>query len=129
MYMNDNGLPVVIEDKCTACGICVATCPRGIMELIPRSQKVFLACVSQDKAKAVKSVCKVGCFACKICVTPKVTPEGAIEMNGNLPEIKNLHSDDLYTAFERCPSKSYVIRGELPKKEEVVEEEKEKAEN
>ena len=121
MYMSDNGLPVVIEDKCTACGICVTTCPRGIMELIPRSQKVFLACVSQDKAKAVKSVCKVGCFACKICVTPKVTPEGAIEMNGNLPEIKNLQSDDLVIAFDRCPSSSYVIRGERPQKEEPDE--------
>ena len=127
MYMNENGLPVVIEDKCTACNVCVTTCPRGIMALIPRSQNVYLGCVSQDKARAVKSVCKVGCFACKICATPKVTPEGAIEMDGNLPKIKDIYSDDLYTAFDKCPSNSYVIRFEKEKTKEKKEE-KEKSE-
>ncbi len=122
MTMGDNGLPIVDEDKCTACNVCVTTCPRGIMALIPRKQKVFLGCVSQDKAKAVKSVCKVGCFACKICTTPKVTPDGHIEMDGNLPVIKNIESDDLYLAYEKCPSNCYVIR--IPQREpEVVEDE------
>lgn len=123
MAMTSNGLPKVFEDKCTACGICVSTCPRGIMELIPRSQKVFLACVSQEKAKAVKSVCTVGCFACKICATPKVTPNEAIVMEENLPVIQNIHSDDLYTAFEKCPTHCYVIRIEKPVEEQEKQEE------
>jgi len=110
MYMNKNGLPVVIEDKCTACGICVSTCPRGIMKLIPKNQNVFLGCVSEDKLKAVKSVCKVGCFACKICTTPKITPSEAIIMEENLPVIKDIKSDELYKAVEKCPANSYVIR-------------------
>ncbi|HPG38017.1 MAG TPA: RnfABCDGE type electron transport complex subunit B [bacterium] len=110
MYMNDNGLPVVIEDKCTACGICVSTCPRGIMRLISRNQNVFLGCVSQEKLKAVKSVCTVGCFACKICVTPKVTPSEAIVMEGNLPVIKDIQNSELYEAVKKCPAGSYVIR-------------------
>ncbi len=121
MYMNENGLPVVIEDKCTACGICVSTCPKGIMTLIPRSQKVFLGCVSQGKAKAVKSVCKVGCFACKICTMPKVTPSGAIQMEGNLPVIQDTNHIELYAAAKKCPSKSYVVRGEIPEEEPVEE--------
>lgn len=127
MYMKEDGLPFVIEDKCTACGLCVIACPKGIMELIPRSQDVFLGCVSQDKAKAVKSVCSVGCWACKICTTPKVTPEGAIVMEGNLPEIKDINSKDLFTAFKKCPSKSYVVRGEMPEEEEAVEQAEESA--
>ncbi|MBN2355471.1 Fe-S cluster domain-containing protein, partial [candidate division KSB1 bacterium] len=92
LYMNDNGLPVVIEEKCTGCGVCVLTCPRDILELIPVHQKVYLACRSLDKAKAVKNICKVGCWACKICVSPKVMPSGAIVMEGNLPEIKDINS-------------------------------------
>ncbi len=130
MYMNDNGLPVVIEDKCTACNVCVTTCPRDIMALIPRSQNVFLGCISQDKLKAVKSVCKVGCFACKICTTKKVTETEAIVMDGNLPVIQDIHSDDLYKAFEKCPANSYVIRGEKPDfaEAETVPEEKVKKE-
>ncbi len=112
MHMDANGLPVVDEEKCTACGICVSTCPRGIMALIPRKQNVYLGCISQDKLKAVKSVCKVGCFGCKICTTPKVTPSQAIEMNGNIPVIKDINSEELYNAVKKCPAKSYVIRDE-----------------
>ena len=110
MEMGDNGLPIVFEDKCTACGICVTTCPRGIMKLIPVSQKIYLGCVSLDKGKAVKQVCQVGCFGCSLCAKEKVTPTGAIEMDGNLPVIKNIHSEDLKTAVEKCPSNSYVVR-------------------
>ncbi|NIA29790.1 MAG: Fe-S cluster domain-containing protein [Actinobacteria bacterium] len=124
MYMSDNDLPVVIEDKCTGCNVCVITCPRDIMALIPRSQKVFLGCVSQDKLKAVKSVCSVGCFACKICTIPKVTPSGAIKMEGNLPVIQDIHSEELFAAVAKCPSKSYVVR----KVSEPVTESKDKLE-
>ncbi|MDZ7330507.1 MAG: RnfABCDGE type electron transport complex subunit B [candidate division KSB1 bacterium] len=111
MRMGDDGLPIVIEEKCTGCGMCVAACPRGIMKLIPVSQKIFLGCVSQDKGKAVKQVCKVGCTACTLCANPKVTPSGSIQMKGNLPEIINIKADDLANAVEKCPSHCFVVRG------------------
>ena len=114
MYMREDGLPFVIEEKCTACGICVSVCPRKIMQLIPRSQAVFLACVSLDKLKEVKSVCKVGCFACKICATPKVTPSGAIIMDGNLPKIIDIRSEELFAAVDKCPTSCYIVRGQVP---------------
>jgi Na+-translocating ferredoxin:NAD+ oxidoreductase subunit B len=110
MYMNENGLPVVIEEKCTGCNVCVVTCPRSIMALVPRTQKVYLGCISQDRTKDVKSVCKVGCWTCKICVSPKVAPTGSIVMEGNLPVIKDVINDELYTAAEKCPAGSYVVR-------------------
>ncbi len=117
--MNKNGLPVVIEDKCTGCGVCVQTCPRNIIELIPISQKVYLGCVSKDRTKAVKSVCKVGCFACQLCTKPKVAPSGSIEMEGNLPVIRDIHNEEeLFAAYDKCPAHSYVIRGERPVKAE-----------
>jgi RnfABCDGE-type electron transport complex B subunit len=109
MGLSDNGLPVVFEDKCTGCGSCVAPCPRGIMELIPRSQPVYLGCVSQDKGKDVKEVCSVGCQGCKACSTPKWTPSGAIQMGPNLPVIP-AQWDDFKTAVEKCPGKAFVVR-------------------
>jgi electron transport complex protein RnfB len=112
--MNSNGLPLVDEEKCTGCNVCVVTCPRNIISLIPQSQKVFLACRSLDKARAVKEICSVGCFACKICVTPKITPSGSIVMEGNLPQIKLIESSELFAAHDKCPAGCFVIRGERP---------------
>jgi len=110
MYMGDDGLPHVIRDKCTGCGICVSVCPRNIMALIPGNQKVYLACVSQDKAKSVKSVCKVGCIGCTLCANYKVTPSGSIQMQGNLPVIVKGDADDLMVAVKKCPTKSFRVR-------------------
>ena len=108
--MGENGLPVVDDEKCTACGMCVTACPRGIMKIIPISQKIFIGCVSQDKAKKVKEVCSIGCTGCTLCSRPKVTPSGAIVMDGNLPNIINPYAEDLPAAVEKCPAKSFVVR-------------------
>jgi Na+-translocating ferredoxin:NAD+ oxidoreductase subunit B len=105
--MSGDGLPVVDEDKCTACGLCVRACPRGIMKLIPVTQQVYVGCVSQDKGKAVKDVCSLGCIGCSICA--KVTPSGAIRMQGNLPVI-DPSGTDLVIAVYKCPTKSLVDR-------------------
>jgi len=114
MYMGEEGLPVVIEDKCTGCGKCTEVCPRNIMELIPRSQKVYIACVSKDFGKDVKQVCKVGCIGCKMCSRDKITPGEIITMDGNLPVIHydriNHPVKDLETAVEKCPSKCFAVR-------------------
>ena len=122
MYMGDDGLPHVIEDKCTGCGICVTVCPRNIMALIPRNQKVYLACVSRDRGKAVKNVCKVGCIGCTLCANPKVTPSGCIQMQDNLPVIVKCGADDLIVAAQKCPTKSFRVR-EVGKSSEAKAEE------
>jgi len=118
MVMLENGLPHVFEEQCTGCGMCVKACPRGIMELMPRSQKVFVACVSKDFGKAVKSVCSVGCIGCSLCANPKTTANSAITMDGKIPVIHyELVKDpwgDLEKAVRTCPSKSFGVRGPVP---------------
>jgi ferredoxin len=42
LRMDANGLPMIDEDKCIACGACVRTCPRGIITLIPKTQELIL---------------------------------------------------------------------------------------
>jgi electron transport complex protein RnfB len=116
MHMGEDGLPVVNEMLCTGCGECVKACPRNIMELIPRNQKVYIACVSKDFGKAVKAVCKVGCIGCGLCANPKTIENEIITMDGKLPVI---HYDkvrdpigDLENAVARCPTKSFAVRQE-----------------
>lgn len=109
MRMNAENLPEVIEEKCTACGSCVTICPRQIIALVPRRQRVYLGCVSRDRGKRVKDACTVGCTACGLCATPKVTPSGKVVIKDNLPEFPP-EWDDFKTAAEKCPSRCFVIR-------------------
>ena len=85
MYMDENGLPVVIEENCTACGKCVDACPRDIIVLVDEEQGVHIRCRSLLTGRFVRQVCSVGCIACQRCV--KACPTGAIYMEDNLARI------------------------------------------
>ena len=129
IVMGEKGLPVVDETLCTGCGECVRTCPRGIMELVLMDQKVFIGCVSKDFGKKVKAVCKVGCIGCSLCANPKTTADEIITMDGKLPvihfeKVKDSWGD-LGKAVDKCPTKSFGIRGDrlLVPTEPAVEEE------
>ena len=110
LTMTENGLPRVDESLCTGCGCCVEVCPRSIMKLIPRSQKVYGACVNPERGKGVKEVCSRGCTGCRLCASPKITPSGAIQMEGNLPVIDLTKPQELAKAVEKCPGKCFVVR-------------------
>jgi len=68
MYMSENRLPVVIEDKCVGCGKCAEACPRNIIELHPVNHRVFVKCKNQDAGKYSRLVCTRACIGCGICV-------------------------------------------------------------
>lgn len=89
MYMDENtGLPVIIADKCVACGACVKACPKSIIELRnkgPKERRVFVSCVNKDKGGVAKKACSVACIGCGKCV--KVCAFEAITMENNLAYI------------------------------------------
>lgn len=62
-----NGIAVVDQEACKACGKCVAKCPRHLIELVPYEKQTRVACSSHAKGKAVTTACELGCIGCKKC--------------------------------------------------------------
>src|SRR5512134_590054 len=72
LHMGNDGLPVVDITKCTGCGKCEQACPKRVIEVLPASRMVLVACHSRDKGGDTRKNCDVGCIACGACV--KVCP-------------------------------------------------------
>lgn len=103
MRMGDDGLPIVLEDKCTACGECVKACPRNIIDLQPVSQNIMVFCRSLDPPAVARRICKNACIACNICV--RACPE-AIVLENNLAVIRDYSKIDpeKIPHIEKCPT-------------------------
>lgn len=102
--MNDEGLPVVDEDKCTACGRCVEICPKKLFTLVPFDKIYAVRCKSLDVGKKVMAVCSVGCIACQKCA--KACPKMAIKIIDNLAVIDYNICDNQGACFNVCPTKA-----------------------
>jgi electron transport complex protein RnfB len=108
MYMNDNGLPVVIDEKCTGCGKCVEACPRNIIELHPVSHKLFVLCKNEDTPKHARKLCLKACISCGICV--RAVESGQMSMENNLAAVNyQKYGKDLNLPTEKCPTNCLVI--------------------
>lgn len=84
----ETGLPLVDEEKCTACGACVKACPRAIIELRHKgknNRRVFVACRNQEKGGVARKACSAACIGCGKC--QKACPFGAITVEKNLAYI------------------------------------------
>ncbi|MBQ3053834.1 MAG: Fe-S cluster domain-containing protein [Clostridia bacterium] len=98
-----NGIAYVIESKCVACGLCVSTCPRRIIELVPASKEYTVVCNSKAKGAKVTKVCDVGCIGCKMC--EKACPNGAITVEDNRAKIDYTKCTNCGLCSEKCPRK------------------------
>ncbi len=107
--MNDNGLPVIDEEKCTGCEQCVAACPRSIISMRPAKSSVVIQCRSEAKGVEVRKSCKTGCIACRLCV--KACPFDAITIKDNLAIIDHHKCRNCGLCIPVCPTK--VISGQL----------------
>ena len=110
----ENGVAVIDPDLCVSCGKCVSTCPKHIIEIVPKKKKVKVQCSSKDMGKAVMSVCSAGCIGCKIC--EKTCKFDAIHVIDNIAVIDYDKCKNCGMCANKCPKK--VITGykvEAPK--------------
>ncbi|MGD9201755.1 MAG: RnfABCDGE type electron transport complex subunit B [Chitinispirillia bacterium] len=104
--INGNNVAVVNYEICTGCGKCVSVCPHGIIELIPKVFKIFVACSNKERGAKVKKYCSIGCTGCTLCV--KATPSGAITMKNNLPVLDYSKEENFISAKYKCPQKCFA---------------------
>jgi Na+-translocating ferredoxin:NAD+ oxidoreductase subunit B len=101
--MNKNGLPVVQEDLCTACGDCVDACPKSLFMLLPVSHRLLVQCRSLLEGEPATDLCSVACTACGLCCSD--APEGTLKMVANLPLVDYSKNDLLEPQItSRCPT-------------------------
>jgi len=107
IFMNDDLLPVVIPDLCTACSDCVVACPKDLFQLMPIEQKLIVQCKNLLKGDAAEDLCSVACNTCNRCVAD--SEPGVIDIIDNLAVInyeKNELTDPKATG--RCPTGAIV---------------------
>lgn len=101
-----DGVAYVDSTKCTACGQCVAACPKNLIELVPFENKVRVACNSKDNGKTVKANCSVGCIGCKLC--ERNCEFNAITVENFLAKVDYSKCTQCGVCAEKCPAKAII---------------------
>jgi len=104
--MDAHSLPVVDEDKCTACGDCVEICPKDLFSLQPVSNRLWVACRNLEAGDEILEECQVGCTACGKCAMD--APGDLIEIRNNLPVINYSYNQLTIDPIQRCPTGAIV---------------------
>jgi len=122
MYLDDDGMRVIDQLRCTGCGACVQVCPRNIIKLVPVSKKVHVMCSSTFKGVYKNKNCgdKTPCIACGIC--EKVCPFKAIRIEDDLAIIDYSICVSCGLCALKCPTKAiidYRVRGKAEINEDL----------
>lgn len=65
---------------CKACKMCVKTCPKGLIEMLPLHEtKAAVLCKNHDKGAVTRKECTIGCIGCMKCA--KECEAGAITID------------------------------------------------
>jgi Na+-translocating ferredoxin:NAD+ oxidoreductase RNF subunit RnfB len=116
IIIGDNGLPVVVDDFCTGCGMCAEACPRHIIQIHPSTREVFVFCRSHDGPKESKALCSVACTGCGICARKS---GGAIAMDNHLAVIDYGELNPEIIPFDKCRTRAIgYLPGRSPAKPE-----------
>ena len=96
-----NGVSTVDGSICKGCGICVATCPKGIISLVEPGHACVL-CSSRVKGGETRKVCKAGCLGCMKCT--KVCESGAITVTDFCASVDYDKCTKCGKCVETCPA-------------------------
>lgn len=100
-----NGIAEINDIKCTGCELCVASCPKNIIEMVPKTNMGYkVECRNLQSGGETRKICSVGCIGCQRCF--KICPSEAIRMEGPLAVIDQDKCTKCGKCYEVCPTKS-----------------------
>jgi len=107
-----DGIAIVDYEKCTGCTACSKACPRNLIEMVPFNHENMLsvACSNNENGKTTRSMCRVGCIGCGLCV--KQTDLFSVENNNaRIDYAKYQPTEQTETAVKKCPTGVIVYCG------------------
>jgi len=102
-----NGLALIDPARCTSCMLCVATCPKGLIQMAPAGGAAIVSCSNLDRGAITRKACSVGCIGCSICV--RECAAGAIVVENNLARVDYAKCIGCGDCVEACPQKTIYV--------------------
>ena len=97
------GIAHVNSNKCTACGLCVVTCPKQLIEIIPKHLNAYtVKCKNKWPGAQTRKNCSIGCIGCQKCF--KTCQYEAITMDGPLAIIDQKKCTHCGECLVVCPT-------------------------
>ena len=103
-----NGLAMIDQDKCVSCGLCVKTCPKHLIDIVPYGHLTHVLCSNTDKGADAMKVCAVACIGCMKC--QKTCEHDAIHVKNFVASIDYDKCVDCGECAAVCP-KSAISKG------------------
>lgn len=98
-----DGIAVINENKCKACGMCVQTCPKNLIYIVPkRPGATMVSCRNKWPGAQTRKNCTTGCIGCRKCYNS--CEFGAITMDGPLAVINQELCTRCGKCEEACPT-------------------------
>lgn len=102
IIMGPERLPIVFDDRCTACGLCVEACPRDLYAIHEKDSDFTVRCLNKDKGNLARKSCSVACIKCRRC--ERSCPFGAIDFVDGVARIDESKCLNCGVCSSVCPN-------------------------
>lgn len=96
-----DGVAVVDDELCQACGKCINSCPKHLIKLVPKSNRHWVLCSNPEMGRFVNQYCQKGCIGCRLC--EKVCHFDAIHVVDNHAIIDYDKCKNCGACARKCP--------------------------
>jgi Na+-translocating ferredoxin:NAD+ oxidoreductase RNF subunit RnfB len=96
------GLAVIDRKKCAGCALCVAACPKNLIDLQPDAAIALNRCANRAPGAVSRKQCGASCLGCRLCV--KNCPVGAVTVEDNLARVNPALCTACGACVKVCPT-------------------------